>query len=85
MWYHFVCDIIACGHIVMVKVSTHDNHADMRMKIFPIAKFEHCLDWLVFIVKFSFGVYGRGEEFFLKIVVFFFHSLHWNSCQDGDC
>ncbi|KAL6334101.1 hypothetical protein AAG906_004532 [Vitis piasezkii] len=31
-----------------------------------------CLDWLVFIVKLLFGVYGRSEEFFLKIVVFFF-------------
>ncbi|KAL6311090.1 hypothetical protein AAG906_029039 [Vitis piasezkii] len=44
VWYHFVCDIIARGDIVVAKVSTHDNPAHMMMKILPIAKFKHCLD-----------------------------------------
>ena len=42
--YHFMCDIIAHGDIVMAKVSTHDNPTDMMMKIFLVAKFEYCLD-----------------------------------------
>ena len=44
VWYHFVCDIIARGDIVVSKVNTHDNPADMIIKTLPIAKFEHCLD-----------------------------------------
>ena len=44
VWYHFVCDIIARGDIVVAKVSTHDNPTDMMTKILPIAKFEHCLN-----------------------------------------
>ncbi|KAL6314320.1 hypothetical protein AAG906_019020 [Vitis piasezkii] len=44
VWYHFVCDIIGRGDIVVAKINTHDNLADMMMKILPIAKFEHCLD-----------------------------------------
>ena len=42
--YHFVRDVIARGDIVVSKVSTHDNPADMMTKPLPIAKFEHCLD-----------------------------------------
>ncbi|KAL6338378.1 hypothetical protein AAG906_018749 [Vitis piasezkii] len=42
--YHFVHDIIARGDIVVAKVSTHDNFADMMTKILPEAKFEHCLN-----------------------------------------
>ena len=42
--YHFVCDVIACGDIVVSKVNTRDNPADMMTKSLPIAKFEHCLD-----------------------------------------
>ena len=44
VWYHFVCDIIAHGDIVVAKISTHDNPTDMMMKILPLSKFEHCLD-----------------------------------------
>ncbi|KAL6347764.1 hypothetical protein AAG906_026293 [Vitis piasezkii] len=44
VWYHFVCDIIARGDIVVAKVSIHDNLADMMTKILYVAKFEHCLD-----------------------------------------
>ncbi|KAG8496686.1 hypothetical protein CXB51_007936 [Gossypium anomalum] len=42
--YHFVRDIIACGDIVVSKISTHENPADMMTKSLPITKFEHCLD-----------------------------------------
>ena len=42
--YHFVRDTIARGDIVVAKVSTHDNFADMMTKILPVAKFEHCLN-----------------------------------------
>ena len=39
--YHFVHDIIAHGDIVVAKVSTHDNLANMMTKILSVAKFEH--------------------------------------------
>ncbi|KAG8482489.1 hypothetical protein CXB51_024203 [Gossypium anomalum] len=42
--YHFVCDIIARGDIVVSKISTHENPTDMMTKSLPITKFEHCLD-----------------------------------------
>ncbi|KAG8501467.1 hypothetical protein CXB51_003773 [Gossypium anomalum] len=42
--YHFVRDIIARGDIVVRKISTHENPADMMTKSLPITKFEHCLD-----------------------------------------
>ena len=41
--YHFVCEVIACGDIVVSKVSTHDNPTDMMTKTLPVTKFEHCL------------------------------------------
>ncbi|KAG8501645.1 hypothetical protein CXB51_004727 [Gossypium anomalum] len=44
--YHFVRDIIARGDIVVSKISTHENPADMMTKSLPITKFEHCLDLL---------------------------------------
>ena len=42
--YHFVRDTIARGDIVVAKVSTHDNPADMMTKILLVAKFELSLD-----------------------------------------
>ncbi|KAG8498115.1 hypothetical protein CXB51_006865 [Gossypium anomalum] len=42
--YHFVRDIIARGDIVVSKISTHENPADMMTKSLPITKFEHYLD-----------------------------------------
>ncbi|KAG8488527.1 hypothetical protein CXB51_016411 [Gossypium anomalum] len=42
--YHFFRDIIARGDIVVSKISTHENPADMMTKSLPITKFEHCLD-----------------------------------------
>ncbi|KAG8483801.1 hypothetical protein CXB51_022649 [Gossypium anomalum] len=44
VWYHFVRDIIARGDIVVSKISTHENPADMMTKSLPITKFEHCLN-----------------------------------------
>ena len=40
--YHFVHEIIAGGDIVVSKVGTQDNPADMMPKSLPIAKFVHC-------------------------------------------
>ncbi|KAG8497073.1 hypothetical protein CXB51_008352 [Gossypium anomalum] len=42
--YHFVHNIIARGDIVVSKISTHENPADMMTKSLPITKFEYCLD-----------------------------------------
>ncbi|KAG8482828.1 hypothetical protein CXB51_024043 [Gossypium anomalum] len=42
--YDFVRDIIARGDIVVSKISTHENPADMMIKSLPITKFEHCLN-----------------------------------------
>ncbi|KAG8474177.1 hypothetical protein CXB51_033819 [Gossypium anomalum] len=42
--YHFVRDIIARSDIVVSKISTYENPADMMIKSLPITKFEHCLD-----------------------------------------
>ncbi|KAG8473064.1 hypothetical protein CXB51_035003 [Gossypium anomalum] len=48
VWYYFVRDIIARGDIVVSKISTHENPADMITKSLPITKFEHCLDLVVY-------------------------------------
>ena len=40
--YHFVREIIARGDIVVSKVGTQDNHADMMTKSLSRAKFVHC-------------------------------------------
>ncbi|KAG8488139.1 hypothetical protein CXB51_018349 [Gossypium anomalum] len=45
--YHFVRDIIARGDIVVSKISTHENPADMMTKSHPITKFEHCLNFML--------------------------------------
>ena len=42
--YHYVRDIIVAGEIVVKKVHTSENPADMLIKPLPITKFEHCLD-----------------------------------------
>ncbi|PHT39952.1 hypothetical protein CQW23_18806 [Capsicum baccatum] len=44
--YHFVREIIAHGDIVVSKISTYDNPADMMTKTLPTSKLEHCLDLL---------------------------------------
>ena len=40
--YHFVCEIIARGDIVVSKVETQDNPVNMMTKSLNIAKFVHC-------------------------------------------
>ena len=41
---HSIRDTIAAGEIVVKKVHTLENPADMLTKPLLIAKFEHCLD-----------------------------------------
>ena len=40
--YHFVHEIIARCDIIVSKVRTQDNLANMMTKSLPIAKFVHC-------------------------------------------
>ncbi|PHT81942.1 hypothetical protein T459_14957 [Capsicum annuum] len=49
--YHFVCEIVAHGDIMVSKISTHDNPADMLTKMLLSTKFEHCLDLVSLAVK----------------------------------
>ncbi|XP_031275764.1 secreted RxLR effector protein 161-like [Pistacia vera] len=44
--YHFVRDLITKGEIILNKVPTEHNPADMGTKIVTIAKFKHCLNLL---------------------------------------
>ncbi|KAF3666695.1 hypothetical protein FXO37_10398 [Capsicum annuum] len=50
--YYFVREIIARGDIVVSKISTHDNPANMMTKTLPSAKFEYCLDLIGVSIKF---------------------------------
>jgi hypothetical protein len=38
--YHYVREVIAEGRLKVLKISTHDNPADMMTKHVPVAKFE---------------------------------------------
>jgi len=40
--YHFVCDVISEGNVLVKKISTEANLADMLTKPLPIAKFKFC-------------------------------------------
>ena len=42
--FHFVCEIIDEGDILLKKIRTADNPADMMNKPVPLHKFKHCLD-----------------------------------------
>ena len=42
--YHYVRDTVAAGDIVVKKVHTSENPADMLTKSLPVAKFELCLN-----------------------------------------
>ena len=42
--YHFVREVIAEGDILIKKVATADNPADMLTKVVGASKFQHCLD-----------------------------------------
>ena len=44
--YHFVREIIARGDILVSKVGTQDNPADMMTKSLPIAKCVHCSNFV---------------------------------------
>ena len=43
--YHFIRDVIEEGEIVVVKIPTTDNPADMLTKPVLVIKFKHCLGW----------------------------------------
>ena len=42
--HHFIRDVVVVGEIMVEKIHTSDNPADMLTKPLPITKFEHCLD-----------------------------------------
>ena len=42
--YHFVRDIISGGDVVIKKITTADNPADMLTNALPRTKFQHCQD-----------------------------------------
>nr|GMC53250.1 Retrovirus-related Pol polyprotein from transposon TNT 1-94 [Ipomoea batatas] len=42
--YHFIQDVVVAGDIVVQKVHTLENPADMLTKSLPITKFEQCLN-----------------------------------------
>ena len=48
--YHFVREIIEEGEVLVQKIKTSDNPADMLTKVVTTIKFNHCLD-LINIVK----------------------------------
>lgn len=41
---HFIWDIITAGEIIVEKIHTSENPADMLTKSLPNTKFQHCLD-----------------------------------------
>ena len=42
--HHYIREVVARGDVKVVKISTHDNTADMLTKPLPVAKFNLCLD-----------------------------------------
>ena len=42
--YHFVREIIEEGRVLVQKIKTDDNPADMLTKVVTTIKFNHCLD-----------------------------------------
>ena len=48
--YHFVREIIKEGAVLLQKIKTDDNSADMLTKVVTTIKFNHCLD-LINIAK----------------------------------
>ena len=42
--YHFVREIIEEGVVLVQKIKTDDNPADMLTKVVTTIKFNHCLD-----------------------------------------
>jgi hypothetical protein len=41
---HFIRDIVVVGEIIVEKIHTSENPADMLTKPLPNTKFQHCLD-----------------------------------------
>ena len=48
--YHFIREIIEDGGVIMQKIHTADNPADMLTKVVTAVKFQHCLN-LINIVE----------------------------------
>ena len=48
--YHFVWEIIEEGGVLVLKIKTDDNPANMLTKVMTTIKFNHCLD-LINIIK----------------------------------
>ncbi|KAL0432079.1 UNVERIFIED_CONTAM: Retrovirus-related Pol polyprotein from transposon TNT 1-94 [Sesamum radiatum] len=44
--YHKIRELIASGEIILLKVHTSENAADMLTKPLTVDKFNHCLDLL---------------------------------------
>ena len=42
--HHFIRDIVDTGDIIVEKIHTVENPADMLTKPLPLAKFDHCLN-----------------------------------------
>jgi len=42
--HHFIRDVVVVGEIIVEKIRTSENPADMLTKSLPITKFEHCFD-----------------------------------------
>ncbi|KAM7486008.1 hypothetical protein LguiA_002017 [Lonicera macranthoides] len=40
--FHFIREIIENGEVILKKIDTKDNPADMMTKVVPTTKFEHC-------------------------------------------
>ena len=44
--FHFIRDTIAEGKVLVQKISTKENPADMFTKPLPVYKFKQCLNWV---------------------------------------
>ena len=44
MRFHNIRELIATGEIILEKIDTLENAADMLMKLVPTSKFKHYLD-----------------------------------------
>lgn len=42
--YHFIRDVVAKGQMIVKKIDTDDNPADVLTKVLPGPKFKYCLD-----------------------------------------
>ena len=42
--YHFICEVIACGNIQVMKIGITGNPTDMMTKSLPLTKFDFCFD-----------------------------------------